>query len=35
MSIPDILITLIRIHEILRHHPGDSADWLDTVLQRT
>ena len=34
MPTPDIQITLKRMHEILQHHPGDSADWLGSVIGR-
>ncbi|MCG6866016.1 MAG: hypothetical protein LJE58_11375 [Thiogranum sp.] len=34
VSTPDIQTVLKRIHEILRRHPGDSADWLDSVIER-
>jgi hypothetical protein len=34
MSTSDIHTTLKRIHAILQHHPGDSADWLGSVIAR-
>jgi hypothetical protein len=34
VSTSDIQTTLNRIHEILQHHPGDSADWLVAVIRR-
>ena len=34
MSTPGIQHTLYQLHEILQHHPGDSADWLQSILVR-
>jgi hypothetical protein len=34
VSTADILITLERIQDLLQHHPGDSADWLASVIAR-
>jgi len=34
MSTSDIHTILTRIHAILQHHTGDSADWLGSVIAR-
>lgn len=29
----DLLASMQRIHGILQHHPGDSADWLASLIK--